>query len=112
MEEFVRTWALEAASLIDGIATLVIVAASLQAVWGSIASLARRRWLADVQPIRMRLSLALALGLELLIGSDIVRTAVSPSWTEIGQLGAIVVLRVVINYTLMRDIKESDPDRA
>jgi uncharacterized membrane protein len=108
IEAFVRDWALQAASLIDGAATLVIVLASLQAIWGSVAALAGpRRELAVLQSVRVRLSRWLALALELLIGSDIVRTAVAPSWTEIGQLGAIVVLRVVINYTLMHDIRES-----
>lgn len=107
IEAFVRDWALQAASLIDGVATLVILLASLQAVWGSVVALAGPRGLAALQPVRVRLSRWLALALELLIGSDIVRTAVAPSWTEIGQLAAIVVLRVVINYTLMHDIRES-----
>ena len=43
---------------------------------------------------------------ELLIGSDIIRTAVSPTWDDIAQLAAIVALRVVIEYTLMHDVKE------
>jgi uncharacterized membrane protein len=31
---------------------------------------------------------------------------VSPSWTDIGQLGAIAVIRTVLNYFLGKDIKE------
>jgi uncharacterized membrane protein len=46
--------------------------------------------------------------LELLIGSDIIRTAVSPTWQDLGQLAAIVVLRVAIDYTLIREIKRDE----
>ena len=32
------------------------------------------------------------------------RTASSPSWTDIGQLGAIAVIRTFLNYFLERDV--------
>jgi uncharacterized membrane protein len=35
----------------------------------------------------------LLLGLEFELAADIVRTAIAPTWTEIGQLGAIAVIR-------------------
>ncbi len=34
------------------------------------------------------------------------RTAVAPTWTEIGQLAAIAVLRTSLNYFLEREIRE------
>jgi uncharacterized membrane protein len=96
------------ASLIDAVATLVVAAASVEVIVRSAMALFTRRS-TNLQPIRWRLGNWIALALELLIGSDVVRTAVSPSWTEVGQLGAIVVLRVVINYTLMYDMREGVP---
>jgi uncharacterized membrane protein len=56
---------------------------------------------ARLAPIRHRLGRWLGLALELLIGGDIIRTAVAPTWNDIGQLAAIVALRVVIEYTLI-----------
>jgi len=47
----------------------------------------------------------LLLGLEFELGADIVKTAISPGWTEIGQLGAIAVIRVFLNYFLQQDIE-------
>jgi uncharacterized membrane protein len=61
-----------------------------------------------LSPVRRRFGVWLALSLEILIGSDIVRTAVSPNWTDIAQLGAIVALRMIINYTLLQDINAGE----
>lgn len=109
MEEAIQHAALEVASLIDAAATLVIAAASIEVIVRSAIAFFTSTWAANLQPIRWRLGNWIGLSLELLIGSDVVRTAVSPSWTEVGQLGAIVVLRVVINYTLMYDMREGVP---
>ena len=35
-----------------------------------------------------------------------VRSAISPTWTAIGQLGAIAAIRTALNYFLERDISE------
>ena len=53
------------------------------------------------------LSLArwLLLGLEFMLAADIVRTAISPDWTALGQLGAIAVIRTFLNYFLERDLE-------
>ncbi len=46
----------------------------------------------------------LLLGLEFSLAADIIRTAISPSWTDIGQLAAIAVIRTFLNYFLERDL--------
>lgn len=48
----------------------------------------------------------LLLGLEFELAADIVRTAISPSWTDIGQLGAIAVIRTFLNYFLEKDVEQ------
>jgi uncharacterized membrane protein len=48
----------------------------------------------------------LAIGLEFTLGADIVRTAITPSWNDIGQLAAVAVIRTFLNYFLDRDMKE------
>jgi uncharacterized membrane protein len=109
MEEAIQHIALEVASVIDALATLIVAAASVEVVVRSGIAFSRDGFAANLRPIRWRLGNWIGLALELLIGSDVVRTAVSPSWTDLGQLGAIVVLRVVINYTLARDMREALP---
>jgi len=55
---------------------------------------------------RLKLGHALSLALELLIGADILKSALDPSWTELGQLGAIVLIRTVLNYFLLWDMRK------
>ncbi len=56
------------------------------------------------QEIRLRLARWLALSLEFLLAADILKTAVAPTWTEIGQLAAIAALRTALNFFLEREI--------
>jgi uncharacterized membrane protein len=40
------------------------------------------------------------------LAADIVRSAISPSWEQIGQLAAIAAIRTFLSYFLERDLKE------
>lgn len=59
------------------------------------------------QNIRLRLGRWLALSLEFLLAADILRTAVAPTWNEIGQLAAIATIRTALNYFLQHEIDKS-----
>ena len=63
------------------------------------------------EAVRLRLGRWLAVALELELGADILRTAVAPTWTEIGQLGAIVVLRTALNFFLQQEIDKAEARR-
>ncbi len=64
------------------------------------------RQTADFNAIRLTLARYLALALEFQLGADILSTAVAPSWTQIGKLGAVAVIRTTLNYFLSKEIKE------
>ena len=55
--------------------------------------------------IRLYLGHFLALGLEFQIGADILNTAVAPTFDEVLLLGAIVVIRTVLNYFLSKELE-------
>ena len=55
--------------------------------------------------VRLTLARYLALALEFQLGADILSTAISPSWEQIGKLAAIAVIRTGLNYFLMHEIK-------
>lgn len=63
------------------------------------------------EAVRLHLGRWLAVALEFELAADILRTAVAPTWTEIGQLAAIVVLRTVLNYFLQQEIDKADARR-
>jgi uncharacterized membrane protein len=54
-----------------------------------------------------RFGVWLLLGLEFELASDIIRTVISPTWIDLGQLGAIAVIRTFLNYFLEKDLEES-----
>ncbi len=57
---------------------------------------------------RIRLGHSLSLGLEFLIGGSILKTAVAPTWNDIGQLGTIIAIRTVLNFFLMRGVEQAE----
>jgi len=57
---------------------------------------------------RLILARFLSLALEFQLAADILATTVAPSWTQIGKLGAIAVIRTALNYFLAGEIKEEE----
>jgi uncharacterized membrane protein len=57
-------------------------------------------------PVRLTLGRFLALGLEFQLASDVLRTAVAPSFRELAQLAAVAAIRTALNYFLSREISE------
>jgi uncharacterized membrane protein len=46
------------------------------------------------------------LALEFELGADIVRTAITPTWQELSQLGAIALIRTFLNFFLTKDVED------
>jgi uncharacterized membrane protein len=61
-----------------------------------------------------RFGVWLLLGLEFVLAADIITSVISPTWQDIGELGAIAVIRTFLNYFLERDLEnaESAAERA
>lgn len=98
-----------AAALIIGLATIEATLRSLVVFARHSSSQPPTGRLHDVkEEIRLRLGRWLALALEFLVAADILRTSVAPTWTEIGQLAAIVVLRTLLNYFLQNEIDKAE----
>ena len=55
--------------------------------------------------VRLTLGKYLALALEFQVGADILSTAIAPSYEQIGKLGAIVVIRTLLNYFLTKELE-------
>lgn len=87
-------------------AAVVVTVGMVQAIWiYLVKNVCTRCELHQHVKGRLRLGHSLSLALELLIGADILKSALDPSWTELGQLGAIVLIRTVLNYFLLWDMK-------
>ncbi len=93
-------------------AAVVIGGAVVRGIVDYIRQLfSRRQHLDTTESIRLKLGRVLALGLEFTVASDILRTAVAPTRQDILNLGAIVLLRTLLNYFLEREILQGERNR-
>jgi uncharacterized membrane protein len=89
MLEQSRLWIEHLAAGVEIAAAVIIGLAAAEAVWKALP-LFLRRGLSQGIKVEVRLSLGrwLALGLEFALAADILRTAVAPTWRDIGQFAA------------------------
>src|SRR5262249_40542677 len=108
MEEIFRVVAGYIALALEAIAVLVVA-------YGSVRALINLVVPADVDPEKplagrkytwVHLGVWLLIGLEFELGADIIRSAISPTWEQLGQLAAIAVIRTFLNYFLEKDIEK------
>ena len=55
-------------------------------------------------PQRIESGQYIIMGLEFQVAADVLKTAISPNWNDIGLLAALIGLRSVLNYLLERDL--------
>jgi uncharacterized membrane protein len=91
--------------LIEGIATLLIAHAVMKGLFCYWRSSVNKQSAFDQTTVRLDLGKSLALSLEFLLAADILRTATTPTWEDIGKLVAIAALRTLLNYFLERELK-------
>ena len=99
--------------IVDSLVRLVEAAGAAVIVIGAVWAFARFVWVgvrrggtAAFVPVRLTLGRFLALGLEFQLASDVLRTAVAPSFRELGQLAAVAAIRTALNYFLSQEIAE------
>ncbi|HEX2710982.1 MAG TPA: DUF1622 domain-containing protein [Candidatus Acidoferrales bacterium] len=89
----------------DAGSAALIAAGAGQALYAVFAAPFRRAAPRVKRDVWLHFGGWLLLGLEFELGADVIKTAISPGWTEIGQLGAIAVIRVFLNYFLQQDME-------
>lgn len=95
--EWLRLGVETTGAVIISIGVLVAVTGLIRVFIGGTGS--------DFFSVRLTLARYLALALEFQLGADILSTAIAPSWDQIGQLGAIAVIRTALNYFLTREME-------
>ena len=87
----------------------IIIALAIVRVIVHLYLLVTREATVSYERIRVHFGTAVAVALELLLGADVLATAVAPTWNDIGQLAAIAIIRTVLNYFLAKELKEYEP---
>jgi uncharacterized membrane protein len=106
MEEIAKTVTIYISHALEIVSATVIAAALLKLVYSYFSSFTIRKNNLSSSEARARFGSSVSVALELLLGADVLATAVSPSWDDIGKLAAIAVLRTALNYFLSKELKE------
>jgi uncharacterized membrane protein len=112
MEELFRWLANQIALTIEAAAVLIVAVGAIEAFVRVIGVLTHPGTTHGARKETWRrFGMWLLLGLEFELAADIVRSVISPTWQEIGELGAIAVIRTFLNYFLEKDLQHADePD--
>ena len=93
--------------VVEAIGALFIVAGVLLALGSYVLAQLRVR-AATYEHVRLQLARFIALGIEFQLASDVLTTAVSPSFEQIGRLAAIAGIRTLLNYFLAQEIARAE----
>ncbi len=113
LEVILKSISIYLASGVEGFAAIIIGAAAIEATARALPLFFRPSMPPEAkEQVRLRLGRWLALALEFELAADILRTAIAPTWNEIGQLAAIVFLRTALNYFLQQEIDKAEAKHA
>ncbi|MBL7710445.1 MAG: DUF1622 domain-containing protein [Chitinophagaceae bacterium] len=107
MEEFALNTTITISHAVEILAAIIIGVAVIQVLLNYFRIFFQPVCRITKEEIRVRFGSSVAVSLELLLGADVLATAVAPSWDDIGKLAAIAVLRTALNYFLDRELKHS-----
>ena len=106
MEELLQDVVNVLVAIVEACGAAVIITGAVWSfarfVWAGI----RRQGARAFVTVRLTLGRFLALGLEFQLASDVLRTAVAPSFRELGRLAAVAAIRTALNYFLSKEIEE------
>ena len=107
MEEWLHLVSRDTVVVIDAMALIVVAIGTAEAfftgLWAAFPAPASHR---RFREILVRYGRWLVAGLTFQLAADIIATSVAPSWQEVGQLGAVAVIRTFLNFFLERDLAE------
>ena len=86
-------------TLLEFCGVLVLVIASVKALIGYFRKDAR---------VRLNLAQGIALALEFKLGGEVLRTTVAREWSELGILGAIILLRGALTLLIHWEIRNEE----
>ncbi len=69
-------------------------------------------WIKKDDSIRLELAQGIALALEFKLGGEVLRTVVVREWSELGILGAIILLRATLTFLIHWEIKNEKKELA
>lgn len=104
-EDLLRTYVDLLVRLVEAAGAVVIFIGAAIAAVGFVRAALRRHDNKEFARVRLGLGRYLTLGLEFQLASDVLSTAIAPTFAEIGKLAAIAAIRTLLNYFLAKEIE-------
>ena len=111
MEELAKNITLTVSHAVEMLAAIIIGTAVLQVLWNYGQSFTKFNRSISKESVRVQFGSSVAVALELMLGADVLATAVAPSWNDIGKLAAIAVIRTALNYFLERELRHINKEK-
>jgi uncharacterized membrane protein len=108
VEEAFRAIASMIALGVEALSVITVLVGAIEAIVHLVGGLFLRtgdNW--TRRAIWLRFAGWIILALEFALGADIIRSAIAPSWDDIGKLAAIAAIRTGLNYFLERDMESA-----
>jgi uncharacterized membrane protein len=93
-------------AIIDAVAFVVIVAATLRAIVKAVRVELGGASMFEKRAVWLEYARFLVVALTFQLAADIIETSISTNWEAIGRLGAIAVIRTFLEFFLGRDVTE------
>jgi len=103
--------------VVEFVSLTISVIGALVTIWGVVESTlgflalkferAGKDEITRSEFLRQKLGAHLLLGLEIFIAADIISSVVSPTWSKVGILAAIVAIRTVLSYFLRMEVRQA-----
>lgn len=90
---------------VESVGAMIVGIGVLVAFYNFIRALLAGRH-GDFLKVRLSLARYLVVGLEFQLAADILSTAIAPGWDQIGKLAAIAVIRTLLNFFLVREMRD------
>lgn len=102
---FYMSFLLLVRNIITLIGVIIIMLGSFIAAWEFYRYLKDRN-LASINTIRMHFGYKIILGLELLVGADIIKSAIQPDYYDLGILAGLVIIRTILSFFLNKELSQ------
>lgn len=103
METLIRPWIPYLVTVVESCGALVIILEVVRTTALYLYGFFRREK-HNIPRLRLELGQSMVMGLEFQVAADILKTALSPQWSDVALLGALIAVRTVLNYLLEREL--------
>src|SRR3954447_63978 len=111
MEEAAKIITVYVGHAVEILAAVIVGLAVIKTIMSYVQSIRGTSFILSKEEMRVQFGSSVAVSLELLLGADVLATAVAPSWDDIGKLAAIAILRTALNYFLEKELKHMNAMR-